>query len=346
VRRFVGWLGVAALISGLSFLFLGRAPYVIGSPGPTFNVLGKTGDKQVISVSGTKTYPVSGELDALTVQQIGEPGKEPSWFQVWLASMDSSMSIIPMSEAYPPGVKSSQIFAEDAARMQASHQDAQAAALNYLGVKFTSRVYVVSMMTDSAAAGVIKPGDFINSVNGLDVADTDLLREKVQAWDEKEPLRIGVTSKGESKVVEVTPKEVDGRFFVGVYVGYKYEFPFKIDVDLGSVGGPSAGSIFALGMIDRLTPGQLLGDSHVAGTGTIQPNGQVGPIGGIVQKMHGAKKAGATIFLAPSENCADAVGKIPNGIRVYSIRQLKDAVELLTAIKNKTNLSGFATCTK
>ena len=346
MRRFVGWLGVALLFVSLSFFFFGRAPYVIDQPGPVFNVLGETGGQAVISVKSAKTYPVSGELDALTVQQVGQPGSEPSWFQVWLASMDASKTIVPMEEAFPEGVKTSQVFAEDAAMMQASQQDAQAAALNYLGIKFTSRVYVISMMTDSAATGLIKPGDYINSVDGLAVADSDLLRERVQKWDGRAPLKVGITSKGNTSIVEVTPTEIDGRFYIGVYVGYKYEFPFKIDVDLGDVGGPSAGSMFAIGMIDRLTPGQLIGENHVAGTGTIGPDGRVGPIGGILQKMHAAKNAGATIFLAPSENCADVVGKIPEGIKVYSIARLKTAVELLTAVKNQTNLSGFATCSK
>lgn len=334
------------LIASLGYLFLGRAPYVIDQPGPTFNVLGETGGKPVIIVHDAKTYPVSGRLDALTIQEIGQPGDEPTWFQVWQASMDASKTVIPMSEAYPPGVKSSQVYAEDAAMMQASQQDAQAAALNYLGTKFTSRVYVISMMTDSAATGIIAPGDYINSVNGLAVADTDLLRGRVKAWDGKKPLKVGITHNGVSKVVEVTPKKVEGNFYIGVYVGYKYEFPFKIDVDLGDVGGPSAGTMFAIGMIDRLTPGQLLGKNHVAGTGTIEPTGQVGPIGGIVQKMYAARDAGAKVFLAPSDNCAETVGKVPSGIKVYRIKTLQRAVELLTALNNGSSLSGFATCSK
>lgn len=346
MRRFVGLLGTLLLVVSLGFLFLGKAPYVIDEPGPVFNVLGETGGKAVITVHDAQTYPVSGELDALTVQQIGEPGNEPSWFQVWQASNDPSKSVTPIDVAYPPGVKSSQIYAEDAAMMQASQQDAQAAALNYLGIKFTSRVYVVSMMTDSAADGLIAPGDYIDSVNGLSIADSDLLRQRVQAWDEKQPIKVGITHKGVSSVVEVTPKKVEGRFYIGVYVGYKYEFPFKIDVDLGDVGGPSAGTMFAIGMIDRLTPGQLLGKNHVAGTGTIEPTGEVGPIGGIVQKMYAARDSGATVFLAPSENCKETIGKVPSGLKVYSISKLNKAVELLTALKSGGSLSEFATCTK
>jgi PDZ domain-containing protein len=230
--------------------------------------------------------------------------------------------------------------------MLASQQDAQAAAMNYLGIKYKSRVYVVSMMTDSAATGIIAPGDYIDSVNGLAVNDADLLRERVHAWDQKAPLKVGITHKGVSKVVEVTPKAVKGQFYIGVYVDYKYEFPFKIDVNLGDVGGPSAGTMFAVGMIDKLTPGQLLAKNHVAGTGTINPKGQVGPIGGIVQKMYAARNAGATVFLAPTDNCSETVGKVPSGLQVYRISTLKTAVDLLTALQNNSSLSGFATCSK
>jgi PDZ domain-containing protein len=346
LRRFIGWLGSALLVTSLGFFMFGPAPYVIDEPGPVFNVLGETGGKQVIKVHDAKTYPVTGELDALTVQQVGEPGNQPSWFQVWQANNDPAKAVIPMDVAYPPGVKSSQVYAEDAALMLASQQDAQAAAMNYLGIKFTSRVYVISMMTDSAANGLVKPGDYIDSINELAVADADLLRNRVQAWDGKAPIRVGLTRKGVSKVVEVTPRKVDGKYYIGVYVGYKYEFPFKIDVDLGDVGGPSAGTMFAIGMIDKLTPGQLLGKSHVAGTGTIEANGKVGPIGGIVQKMYAAKGAGATVFLAPSANCAETVGKVPSGLKVYRISKLNTAVELLTALQAGSSLSGFATCDK
>jgi PDZ domain-containing protein len=292
------------------------------------------------------TDKITGELDALTVEQVGNPSDRPTWVQVLLAYLDPSKEVIPMDVAYPPGVPTKQVFAEDAQMMLASQQDAQAAALTFLGLDYRSRVYVDSMMSDSAAKGLIAPGDFIDSLDGVPMSNTDTLRAQIQTWDGVTPLKIGITHKGTSKVVEVSPKKVSGRFYVGVYVGYKYVFPFKIDVSLGDVGGPSAGTMFAIGIIDKLTPGALLGKNHAAGTGTIEPNGSVGPIGGIVQKMYAAKAAGATVFLAPSDNCAETVGKTPSGLRVFKIKQLKQAVEILTAMQSGSSLSGFATCSK
>ena len=94
---------------------------------------------------------------------------------------------------------------------------------------------------------------------------------------------------------------------------YKFKFPFDVKISLDKVGGPSAGMMFALGIVDTVTPGDLTGGKHVAGTGTITPDGAVGPIGGIGQKMVGARSGGATMFLAPAANCDDVVGHIPDG---------------------------------
>jgi PDZ domain-containing protein len=265
---------------------------------------------------------------------------------VLMAYLDPSKSVVPMEEAYPAGVGTKQIQAEDAALMRGSQQDAQAAALTYLGIDYVSRVYIEAMFEDSAAMGILKPGDFIDSVNGEKVADNDLLRKRVKAWDGGDPIKVGITRKGESSVVEVTPAKVNGEYYLGVFVTYRYTFPFKIEVDLGDVGGPSAGSMFALGIIDKLTPGAMTNGQTIAGTGTISPTGKVGPIGGIVQKMYAAKNIGADVFLAPAENCSETVGNTPEGLKVYRIERLNQAVELLKAIQTGSNLSGFATCSK
>ena len=96
---------------------------------------------------------------------------------------------------------------------------------------------------------------------------------------------------------------------IGVIVRESFRFPFPIKIKVGNIGGPSAGLMFALGIVDKLTPGNLTGGRFVAGTGEIEANGAVAPIGGIQQKMAGARDAGATLFLTPAANCADAVGR-------------------------------------
>ncbi len=346
MKRILGRVSLVLVLLAFIGLNLARAPYVVEVPGPTFDVLGKTDGKAVLTFDDVKTYPTTGEINALTVSLLGNPENQLSWMTVLMAYLDPSKSVVPMEEAYPAGVGTKQIQAEDAALMRGSQQDAQAAALTYLGIDYVSRVYIEAMFEDSAAMGILKPGDFIDSVNGEKVADNDLLRKRVKAWDGGDPIKVGITRKGESSVVEVTPAKVNGEYYLGVFVTYRYTFPFKIEVDLGDVGGPSAGSMFALGIIDKLTPGALTNGQTIAGTGTISPTGKVGPIGGIVQKMYAAKNIGADVFLAPAENCSETVGNTPEGLKVYRIERLNKAVELLKAIQTGSNLSGFATCSK
>ncbi len=119
---------------------------------------------------------------------------------------------------------------------------------------------------------------------------------------------------------------------IGVFVGGDYEFPFEVRIQLENVGGPSAGMMFALGIVDKLTPGELNGGLEVAGTGTISGSGEVGAIGGIRQKLWGAQRAGADWFLAPASNCAEVAGQVPAGLTVVAVDTLDDAIGALEAI--------------
>ncbi|MFM6966968.1 MAG: S16 family serine protease, partial [Rhodoluna sp.] len=109
---------------------------------------------------------------------------------------------------------------------------------------------------------------------------------------------------------------------------------------------PSGGMMFAVGIYDLLTPGDLTGGAHIAGTGTIDSTGAIGPIGGIQEKMYGASAAGAKYFLAPASNCNEVVGHVPAGMQLFKISTYDQAVAVVKAIGEKADLSGFATCTK
>jgi len=113
----------------------------------------------------------------------------------------------------------------------------------------------------------------------------------------------------------------------------EYKFPFQVKISVGDIGGPSAGVMFALGIIDKLTKMNLTAGRFIAGTGEIEANGKVDPIGGIQQKMIGARNAGATIFLTPAANCADAKGAVPPGLRLVKVSTLNQAVTSLEALK-------------
>ena len=113
----------------------------------------------------------------------------------------------------------------------------------------------------------------------------------------------------------------------------QYQFPFKVTIQIGQIGGPSAGTMFALGIIDKISPENLTGGKFIAGTGEISANGAVSPIGGIQQKMIAARDAGATVFLAPASNCSDTRGAVPAGLRVVKVSTLSGAVSALQSIK-------------
>ena len=149
---------------------------------------------------------------------------------------------------------------------------------------------------------------------------------------------------GEAK--KVTLKSADnpdqpGTPYIGIGVGMYYAAEFEINFTLQDVGGPSAGTMFALGIIDKLTPDELTKGRHIAGTGTMSPAGAVGPIGGIRQKLAGASDAGAELFLIPAVHCKEAAGFIPEGLTVTPIATLTEAVE---AVKTWTTGGTVKAC--
>jgi len=125
---------------------------------------------------------------------------------------------------------------------------------------------------------------------------------------------------------------IQGNPVVGVKIAESYVFPFNVKIRVGDIGGPSAGMMFVLGIVNKLTPGNLTGGRFVGGTGEIFANGSVGAIGGIQQKMAGARQAGATLFLTPAANCADTAGAVPAGMRLVKVRNLAGAVNALHAL--------------
>ncbi len=141
-----------------------------------------------------------------------------------------------------------------------------------------------------------------------------------------------------------TSRGEEGQTLLGVLIDPKYTFPIQVDIKIENIGGPSAGMMFSLGIIDKLTPGPMTGGKKIAGTGTIDSSGQVGPIGGIQQKLVGARDAGAAWFLAPADNCREVVGQVPEGLRVVKVSTLREARVAVEAIGEGKDTSGLPTC--
>jgi len=135
------------------------------------------------------------------------------------------------------------------------------------------------------------------------------------------------------------------RAIVGISAGTDHTFPFTVDIKLADVGGPSAGLMFALGIYDKLTPGSLTGGRFVAGTGTIDDDGKVGPIGGIEMKTVGARSQGAQFFLTPADNCKAAASDTPSGLRLVKVDTIDDALAALDDIRSG-DTAALPKCTK
>jgi PDZ domain-containing protein len=325
----IAGIGVVAAVAVAALL---PVPYVILTPGPTINTLGSLRGRAVIQVSGRPTYPAAGHLNMVTVSFLGGPAGHFNVFtavQAWLNPRDA---VVPEEELFGPGQTEQQVVRQDIQQMAGSQQAATAAALCLLRIPFTVVDTVTGTVQGLPAAGVLRKGDVITAVDGTTVTCRSSVARLIRAHPPGTPVTLTIRRGGGMKQVRVGTVAVRGHAVVGVEIRETYRFPVNVKISVGNIGGPSAGMMFALGIIDKLTPGNLTGGRFVAGTGEIAPGGAIGAIGGIQQKMDGARAAGATVFLAPSANCPDARGAVPAGMRLVRVRTLAGAVAALHAL--------------
>ncbi|MDG2496652.1 MAG: PDZ domain-containing protein [Aquiluna sp.] len=321
-----GWIGFGVLALILTGVLLIPTGFVIERPGQVFNVMGEIDGEQVISSSEVEIFASETRFDVTTVSLLGNRESTPSWVQVFRAWADPNQIVIPLDEVFPPNFSTEQFRAESSLQMEVSQQDAIAVALKNLGYEVPRVLYVNTVLEDAPASGILIAGDLVVNADGKPVADFDNFKAIIQST-QGDALEIQVIREGNLKTLSVSPKLTGEAWAIGAMIGYTYDFPFDLTLQLGDVGGPSGGLMFSLGVLDSLTPGSLGGNSHIAGTGTINSEGAVGPIGGIGLKMLGAKQAGATLFLAPEANCAEALAQIPSNLTVVSVRDLAEAIE-------------------
>ncbi len=351
-RRSRGWIGWLLLAGGLVLALvvaLLPSPYVIERPGPTFDTLSTVQvggeDVPLISVPSEETFPTEGELRMLTVTIVGNRESPISWFDVGAAWFDPSRAVLPIDSVYPVGTSVEQSNEQSRVEMENSQQEAIAAALTELDYEFDSTLTIAETFEDTPAEGVLEPGDVILEFDGERFADVSALREQIAEVGVGNEAPITVERDGEELTLEIAPADADGAVVIGVAIASEYDFPVDVSIQLENVGGPSAGMMFALGIIDKLSEGALTGGEEIAGTGTITAGGEVGPIGGIRQKLYGAADAGSDWFLAPAANCDEVVGHIPEGLEVFSVATLDDALEVLSTVADGGDTSALPRCT-
>ncbi|MFC0682227.1 PDZ domain-containing protein [Lysobacter korlensis] len=350
-RRRIGWLLLLIGLAAASVLALSPAPYVIEKPGPYYDTLGSVqfqGETvPLIEIPGEETYPTEGELTLLTVTIEGNPDRLPTWIDIALAWLQPSRTVVPVGVVYPPGSTVEDTTERSRIDMENSQREAIAAALTELDYEVPGHLLIAGTQEGGPSDGVLAEGDVVVSVNGDSFDDVTALREGIAANGTDQPAEVIVERDGEQETFQITPELSDGENpapILGILVGAEYEFPIDVTIQLENVGGPSAGLMFALGIIDKLSPGALNGGEEVAGTGTITGTGNVGRIGGIRQKMYAALESGADWFLAPADNCPDVVGNVPDGLTVFPVATLDDAMEVLDAIRTDGGIEELATC--
>ena len=332
-RGSLRWITLSLAIITFGSLALLPTGFVIERPGQVFNVMGEVQGQPVISASDAETFPSLSRFDVTTVSLLGNRESTPGWFQVLWAWADPDQLVLPLDEVFPPNRTTEEIRAESSLQMEVSQQDAIAASLMQLGYEVPRQMYVASVIADAPSSGILVAGDFVVGAAGVQVQNFEQLKEQIQLAGGGE---IVIEVRREDQLLEfvLEPQQRDDSWVIGAMIGYTYDFPIDIQLQLGEVGGPSGGLMFALGILDSLEPGDLAGDNHVSGTGTISADGSIGPIGGIDLKMKAAKSSGADLFLVPSGNCQEAVGQVPEGLAVTSVRDLTEAVAAVEQLKS------------
>ncbi len=309
-------------------------PFVALGTGSTYNTIASGQGREVITFTG-KDIPAaaseqpSGHLNMLTIRIVDQiPLIEAA--TMWASGR---FQFAPRDEYYPPGKSAEQVTEENVQMFRDSQSTAEIEALRYLG--YPNIVYVGSIEKGSPSWNLLKPQDRITAVDGHPVTDYASLKSIMATTHPRQKVAVTVDRDGSPMTISVAlgaNSSVGPQGFLGVGVAERPVAPFTIHISLEDIGGPSAGLMFTLGIIDRLTDGDLTGGKFIAGTGTIELDGTVGAIGGITFKEATARAAGAQYMLVPADNCAEALTAVPDGLTLVKVSTLDDALAAVKTI--------------
>jgi Lon-like protease len=340
-RRGWRWLWVVAgiVVAGViasAFVYL---PYYAFTPGKATDTEG------AIVVEGAETFPSEGEINFTTVRV-----KRVTPLRALQAWLDPAIDVV-SERAYLGDRSASENRSINLELMGDSKETAIYVALTTLGyeVEVSGGGAVVRQVSpDVPAAAVLQTGDVIVAVNGTPVHLDSALGTILAAFQPEDQVTLtierpvpgsadlGGTQEYDTLTLLVTlAAREDGSALIGISPGTRddveFDFPIDVDIDSGSVGGPSAGLAFTLGIIDTLTPGELTGGESIATTGTIRLDGTVGPVGGVKQKTVTVERSGATLFLVPVEEYETAVAAAgeDSDLEIVAVEDVDDALEAL-----------------
>jgi PDZ domain-containing protein len=326
---------VLAAGSALLLLFglLGTAvpvPYVAQIPGPTYNTLGDIDGAPVITLEGRERDDVSGNLNLTTV---GVSGGGVSLVQAVRGWFDPKVSVVPEESVYPPDRTEEETRRVNREAFLTSEEAATGVALGHLG--YPVKVVVRGLTEGAPAADLLEEGDAIESVDGRATPDVDGLTGVLRGIPAGSEIEVGYLRRGQARTATVTTAPAPDRdgSLLGVSVRDMPSAPFGVDIQVADVGGPSAGLMLTLGIIELIGEEDLTGGALIAGSGTIDPEGAVGPIGGIELKVISAADLGADLFLVPAANCRAVLSAGDPPVPTARVANLDDALAALADLR-------------
>ncbi|MEV2274083.1 PDZ domain-containing protein [Nocardiopsis sp. NPDC049922] len=348
VRRVLTLVVALVLLVGLAVgsLYL-PMPYIVATPGVTVNTVGEFENGPVIRIEGARTYEHDGALSMVTIQYAGGPQRRLNTLEVLTGWLSPNNAVMPEELLFPADRSPEEVSERQTVQMNDSQTNATAAALNQLGIGYEAVPIVADTVEDMPAEGLVEPGDVIVEIDGepvpTDTGEGDgdqavgsaAVVDAVSAREPGDVVEMTVDRDGETVEVEITTAEgEDGTAAVGILIADETDFPIDVEISVGDIGGPSAGMMFALGIMDRLSEDGLTGGTRVAGSGTISADGQVGGISGIPQKMVSARRDGAEYFLVAADSCSQVADSAAYGeLEVVRVETLDDAVDALETIR-------------
>jgi len=297
-----------------------RLPYFVLGPGPARDV------EPLIHVQGHPTYQSKGHLLLTSVSFY-----QPNAYEAFGAWLSPSESVVPESDILAPGQSQKEETQQALSQMDTSKIDAAVVALTRYAdypKKHGKGILVEAVGDNVPAAGKLTAGDLIVRVDGKDATSVNQVSRAIRAAGVGHLVRFTVEAGGKTREVALAPIRVPQVNYPVIGVNLVENFPFPISIESDDIGGPSAGLMWTLGLVDVLTPGDLTGGRTIAGTGTIAPDGTVGPIGGIEQKVVAAERAGAKVFFAPAAEAA-AARAVAHGLIVVPVKTYLDALRYL-----------------
>jgi PDZ domain-containing protein len=321
-QRVIAVVGVVALIGLVFALNFYRLPVVALSPGPMEDVLAR------LKVEGSRVYDSEGKL-YLTSVGIDDNVR---FYEALLDMANRDVQLVPRAQLYPEEQDSAEIDKENVALMDRSKETATVVALRQVGYKIEpSGVEVTEVVAGAPADGKLRAGDEILAADGHLVDSTDEVRKAITGHKPGERVAFRVERGKGEKNVSVEVQEVEDQPRVGVLLRDLFpDLPVKVSIQTqNNIGGPSAGLMFTLSIIDKLTSEDLTGGRRIAGTGEIALDGSVLPVGGVGEKLIAVHRLGVTTFLIPAENCAGVKGQVPDGLRLVKVSKVDDALRFL-----------------